>query len=173
MNERKESEMRLKSISHEAIPEALAKARQYRHLNEPVEAESICMDILAIEPNNQEAILLLLLAGTDQFATEGAEAFDRARKALTLVEGEYERAYYAGIICERQAKAALRRRGRRAGAVAYEWFQRAMGHYEQALDRHPPGDEDATLRWNTCVRLIERNRHCAPDPNEHFELGLE
>ena len=54
-----------------------------------------------------------------------------------------------------------------------QWFRRAMGHYEAAIENHPRGVEDATLRWNTCARLIERHRHCAPDPHEHIELGLE
>ena len=50
-----------KPISRDAIPAALAKAERYRLLNEPGEAESICLDILQIEPANQEAIVTLLL----------------------------------------------------------------------------------------------------------------
>ena len=43
----------LKPISPEAIPEALQKAERYRLLNEPAQAESLCQDVLAVEPNNQ------------------------------------------------------------------------------------------------------------------------
>ena len=163
----------LKELSIEAVPEALRQARQYRLHNEPLEAESICLDVLAVDPDNQEAVVLLLLARADQLELEGQAALKRARQTLPSIKGEYERAYYAGVICERQAKTCLRGRGRRSGAIAYEWFRRAMGHYEVALAKHPSGDEDAALRWNTCVRLIERHSHCAPDPSEHIELGLE
>ena len=54
----------LKKLSKEAIPAALEKAERYRLLNEPGEAESICLDILAIDPENQRAIIMLLLALT-------------------------------------------------------------------------------------------------------------
>lgn len=51
----------------EGIPEALQKAERYRLLNEPRLAESICQDILDIEPDNRKAIITMLLAITDQF----------------------------------------------------------------------------------------------------------
>ena len=57
----------LKRLSEEAIPAALEKALRYRLLNEPAEAESICHDVLRIDPENQEALVLLLLALTDRF----------------------------------------------------------------------------------------------------------
>ena len=85
----------LKPIHQDAVPAALEKAAWYRALHEPLEAESICRDVLAVDPGNQEAIRTLLLALTDQFgrATRGH------REALELAgrfEGEYERKYYAG-----------------------------------------------------------------------------
>ena len=55
-----------KPISHDSVAGALAKAERYRLLNEPGEAESICRDILQIEPNNQAALVNLILALTDQ-----------------------------------------------------------------------------------------------------------
>ena len=58
---------KLKPLSKEAVPAALEKANCYRFLNEPVEAESICLDILEVEPENQQAIITLLLSLTDQF----------------------------------------------------------------------------------------------------------
>ena len=54
----------LKQLSREAIPTALDKALRYRLLEEPNEAESICQDILSIEPDNQQALVVLLLALT-------------------------------------------------------------------------------------------------------------
>jgi hypothetical protein len=43
----------LKSLHKDAIPAALGKAERYRLLNEPGEAESICLDILHVDPENQ------------------------------------------------------------------------------------------------------------------------
>ena len=51
----------------------------------------------------------LLLALTDQFG-ESADAHERARDTLALLESEYDKAYYAGIIAERRA-AQLARAG--------------------------------------------------------------
>src|SRR5919204_5129893 len=96
----------LKTLSPNAVPRALTKAERYRLLNEPAEAESICLDVLAVDPDNQEAIATLLLALTDQFIADP----HRVSGAWSLVErlhGEYEREYYAGIIHERRAKALL------------------------------------------------------------------
>ena len=41
----------LKTIAPAAIPSALEMAKRYRMLNEPHEAESICLDILEVEPD--------------------------------------------------------------------------------------------------------------------------
>ncbi len=43
----------LKPLLKTAVPAALEKANHYRLLNEAVEAESICLDIIEIEPDNQ------------------------------------------------------------------------------------------------------------------------
>jgi len=47
----------LKRLHKDAIPAALEKAERYRLLNEPGEAESICLDILAVDPDNQRALI--------------------------------------------------------------------------------------------------------------------
>ena len=57
----------LKPMSKDAVPGALAKAERYRLLNEPGEAESICLDILQVDPQNEDALVMMLLALTDQF----------------------------------------------------------------------------------------------------------
>src|SRR5213595_3538201 len=57
----------LRPITPDAIPRALDKAERYRLLNEPSDAESICLDILRIDPDNQKALVAMLLAVTDQF----------------------------------------------------------------------------------------------------------
>jgi hypothetical protein len=152
----------LKAISEQGIPEALAKVERYRLLNEPGLAESICLDILAIVPDHQEALISLLLAHTDQF--ESQAHVKGAREALAQIQGEYEQAYYEGIIWERLGNARIRHGGNAAGS-AYHALREAMDHYEIAIQRALPGNDDAILRWNTCARLIMDNPQIHPSPD--------
>jgi hypothetical protein len=143
----------LKPLSLEATPRALEKAERYRLLNEPFEAESICLDALAREPENQDALKMLLLALTDQFGKgEFPATVTEARNVVARLRDEYERLYYSGITCERRAKADLQDAGR-----AFDLLREAMGWYEKAEAIRPRGNDDALLRWNTCARLIMRN----------------
>jgi hypothetical protein len=152
----------LKSISVQSIPEALAKVERYRLLNEPILAESICLDILAIVPDHQQALISLLLARTDQFQSNvQAKA---AQEVLAQIKGEYEQAYYAGIIWERLGNARIRHGGAGAGASAYHALREAMEHYERAMQFAAPGNDDAILRWNTCARTIMQNPDIRPSP---------
>jgi tetratricopeptide (TPR) repeat protein len=163
----------LKPLSKGAIGKALERAERYRLLNEPVEAESICQDVLRIDPGNQTALITLLLALTDQLEEGIADTVPQARALLSLLGGEYERAYYAGIICERRAKAQLRRGGPGSGYAAFATFREAMEWYEKAEALRPPGNDDALLRWNTCARILDRHPHLRPAPEERAELSLE
>ncbi len=94
----------LKKISATGIERALEKVERYRLLNEPGDAESICLDVLEVEPDNQRALVALLLARTDQFQ-HGRGTVAAPREVLPRLTSEYQRAYYAGIICERWARA--------------------------------------------------------------------
>ena len=142
----------LKSISPDALPRALAKAERYRLLNEPYEAESICLDALAIEPDNQEVLRLLLLTLTDQFGSTGhAGAVAGAEQIIARLHDEYDRFYYAGIIYERQAHAKIVEGGR-----PFELLRHAMTSFERAEAIRPPGNDDPLLRWNTCARIMSR-----------------
>jgi hypothetical protein len=152
----------LKSISEQSIPEALAKVERYRLLNEPSLAESICLDILTIVPNHQQALISLLLARTDQF--ESDVHVKAAQEVLAQIKGEYERAYYQGIIWERLGTARIRHGGAGAGASAYHALREAMHHYEKAMNSAIPGNDDAILRWNTCARVIMQNPDIRPVP---------
>lgn len=143
----------LKPIHRDAIPRALDKAERYRLLNEPVEAESICRDILAVDPGNREATVCLLLAMTDLFAMGHGDT-EEARALASSLKSEHDREYYAGVVEERWAK-ALHHRHRSVEKV-HETIRRAMAHFERADQLAPPGDDDAVLRWNTCVRLLQR-----------------
>ena len=145
----------LKSISEQSIPEALAKVERYRLLNEPSLAESICLDILAIVPDHQEALISLLLARTDQF--DSYVHVKAAQEVLAQIKGDYERAYYQGIIWERMGHARLDHGGTGAGTSAYHALRDAMDQYEKAMNFAIPGNDDAILRWNTCARVIMQN----------------
>src|SRR5438034_694067 len=93
----------LKPLSPEAVPRALEKAERYRLLHEPREAESICLDVLSREPDNQEALKMLLLALTDAFGHgESPGTVAEARKIVAQLHDDYDRLYYTGIVCERQ-----------------------------------------------------------------------
>ncbi len=164
-------DIKLKSLSKEAIPAALDKAMQYRLLNEPVEAESICLDILEVEPDNQQALIIMLLALTDQFESELNPAFGNARELLNRFCDGYCKSYYAGIIFERRAKAHLSRGGPGSDVLAYNWFRQAMEAYEEALDGRPAGNDEAILRWNTCARILMNHPELKPSqdiPEEHM-----
>jgi hypothetical protein len=161
----------LKLLSADALPRALEKAERYRFLNEPGEAESICLDILRVQPDNQEALVVLILALTDQF-DHGLDA-SAARELLPRLRGEYERAYYAGIISERRAKALWQRSGPGSTGAAYDGLREAMEWFEKAEALRPSGNEDAALRWNTCARLLMDHPQLQPAPQERVELPLE
>ncbi len=163
----------LKSISASAVPAALDRAHRYRLLNQPEAAESICLDVLAVEPGNQQALVILLLARTDQIGETMAAAVARAREVLPRLSGSYQREYYAGVIAERRAK-LLARSGQPGGSsMAYESFREAMEHYEAAERLAPPDDDEARLRWNTCARVLNESPNLAPRPEERYEPVLE
>jgi hypothetical protein len=150
------SRPRIMPISKEAIPSALAKAERYRFINEPLQAESICRDVLAADPANTAAVILLILSLTDQL-----EHGLNTREALQMVEllpTEYQRVYYSGIVHERHAIALFRRHeDHRSRREVYRLFQIAMESYRQAKEIRPPDNDDSVLRWNACVRFLERN----------------
>jgi hypothetical protein len=145
----------LKALSQHAIPRALEKAERYRLLNEPVAAESICLDVLAVDPNNQTALVMLLLSLTDQFGQGFKLGGVQPKEILQRLTDPYDRAYYAGIVAERQAQAALRQDAPHAAHIAHDLLEAAMRHYEAAADIRRAGNDDALLRWNTCARLMD------------------
>jgi hypothetical protein len=163
----------LKPLSPDGVEAALKKAVRYRLLNEPFLAESICRDILVVDPDNQNTLITLILALTDQFAGEGGGNVTDARVQLQHLTGEYEREYYGGIICERRGQAMLHRRRAGSGPVIYNWFRRAMEHYERAEALRPQGNDDALLRWNTCARVIMKHPELEPSEPRRAPVMLE
>lgn len=163
----------LKPLSKEAIPAALEKATRYRLLNEPAEAESICLDVLKADPENQEAIITLLLALTDRFEKGYGVSDTQAKQLLAQIRGEYERAYYTGIVAERRANARLAQNTPDCRFQAYDLLHEAMSWFEKAEAIRPPGHDDALLRWNTCVRIIAQNKLVPRHEEERIEFPLE
>ena len=163
----------IKPLSIAAIPAALEKARCYRFLNEPLEAESICLDILAAAPDNQQAVITLILALTDQFGSELSRPFAKASELIQHLEDDYNKNYYYGIICERRAKLHLDRGAPGSGHIAHDWFRKAMQAYEKAIDKRLAGNDDAILRWNACARMIMRNPEVVPPEKQIPEQMLE
>jgi tetratricopeptide (TPR) repeat protein len=160
-------ELKLKTISKSGIEEALSKVTLYRYLNEPEEAESICHDILAIDPENQVALRMLGLAITDQFNGEGTDRYAEVESIFQQLNDPYERHYYTGLLYERRAKAQMR--AGRPPNVLIGLFEEAMRHFEEAEKIHPVGNDDAVLRWNRCARLL----HALPQGEaEHHEVSL-
>ena len=160
----------LKPISTAAVPKAIKRAEQYRLLNEPEQAESICLDILATLPGDQYALTVLILAVTDQFGREGSPGVRQANEYVTRLDDEYQRLYYGALVLERQARAYLTRG--RSRVAAYGCFREAMEQYEKAERLRPEDDDSALLRWNACLRTIRRGQLEAP-PADEREQPLE
>src|SRR5260370_259969 len=97
----------LKSISKAGIPEAIAKAELYRYLNEPEEAESICRDILAVDPGHQLARRMLGLAITDQFIGAASDRYIEVQSIFQGLRDPYEQLYYTGLLHARRANTQL------------------------------------------------------------------
>lgn len=165
--------LELKRLHPDSIDSAIKRAERYRLLNEPFQAESICLDVLECSPGNQEALVLLLLSRTDQFGDKSGVHIDDARALLPKLWSEYDRFYYAGIICERWGRANLRENHPGSGPTAYDWLRQAMAWYEKAEPLREKENDDPVLRWNACARLIERQGHLRPPHDEDFHPLLE
>ena len=163
----------LKRLHQDAISAALEKAERYRLLNEPGEAESICLDILAVDPENQQAIVTLLLALTDRFEKGYGVSDTQAKELIARLKSAYDRTYYSGIVAERRAKVKLRQNTPDCRFQAYDLFRDAMNYFEKAEAIRPAENDEALLRWNTCARIIERNKLVPRGEEERIEFPLE
>ena len=160
--------LHLKPISKAGIPEAVAKVDLYRSLNEPEEAESICRDILAVERTHQLALRLLGLTITDQFSGDVTDRWGEAQESFDQLADPYERIYYTGLLHERRAKAQLR-----AGRLPHTLtplLEEAMNCFAEAEKIRPAGNDDAILRWNRCVRLLQGHPEFQ---EEHESVGFD
>lgn len=158
----------LKKLERSAVESAMSKAEHYRLLNQPRLAESICLDVLEVDPGNQKASIVLLLSLTDQFGTSTPMVVNRAQDIAAKLSDEYNRLYYTGIIHERQGNVALSSGVHGSDYDAYEWYLEAMEFFEKAHALQPAGNNDPILRWNTCVRTIQQfNLQARPADSHH------
>lgn len=153
------SDLTPKRISPEGVENAIERAMRYRLLNEPREAESICRDVLEIRPDNESALITLVLALSDQSLAGGARTTE-AHALLERMPSEYARVYYKGVLVEREAKARLTRGA--DGPIVYDLLRKAMDCFEHAEKLAEPGNDEAILRWNTCARLIASDDRLRP-----------
>lgn len=154
----------LKPLPAAGVPAALERARHYRLLNEPREAESICRDILRTDPKNQDAIVTLILALTDQFDKRMRVNVGHAQELLPRITSDYQRTYYGGMICERWGKAQMDEGA--PGHVLYDWFRKAMDLFNEA-EGMAGEDADPILRYNACARIVKRNDEIRPLPEDN------
>ncbi|MCC6807656.1 MAG: hypothetical protein IT381_09550 [Deltaproteobacteria bacterium] len=166
------SHFTLKPLSKAAVPSALQKAERYRLLNEPAQAESICRDVLAVDPENHDALHALLLSLTDQFGAR-ADVVREAKALLKQLPTDYERAYFEGVIHERSGLAELDTNRPGSHYTAYEALRLAMTCFERAEALKPAGNDDAILRWNTCARTLMRDASLKPRPEETWDETVD
>jgi tetratricopeptide (TPR) repeat protein len=160
-------DLKLKTISKAGIGEAIAKAELYRYLNEPEEAESICRDVLAADPKHMLGLRTLGLAITDQFTGGAADRYAEVESIFERLADPYERLYYLGLLYERRVKAQLR--GGRAAHTLLPLLEKALHCFAEAETIHPPGNDDAILRWNRCVRLLQSQPDFEVEETVSFE----
>jgi len=163
----------LKPISKEYIPRAIQKAVRYRLLNQSWAAESICLDILEVDPENQQVLGMLVLALTDLHSGVSASGMKRAKEYLARITDEYQRTYYAGMVAERRALSLIGQGGMGSGPMAHDALREAMSLYEKAEKIRPAGNDDAILRWNTCARVLSGNAHLEAPVDAPYEPALE
>jgi hypothetical protein len=154
-------------LSKDSIPDALKKAERYRLLGEPDEAESVCLDILQVDPDNQEARVDLILAISDQFGRERRPRVDLAMKVVGELTDDYQRQYYEAVVLEREARAHIDLDT--PPVLVFLRYCEAMDKFAGAATIRPAGDDSAVIRWNACVRAIRRRQMQPGLEVEQFE----
>jgi hypothetical protein len=86
--------------------------------------------------------------------------------AMSGLETEYDRTYYSGSAWERRAKASYAAGGVGSGGYVYDWTVRALRLFGEAEHLRPAGNDDAILRWNACVRFLDRHKELRPKTEE-------
>ncbi len=158
----------LRRLDGHDLGAACEKAEKYRDLNQPDESDSICRDVLAVDPKNQQALRTLGLSLTDRFRENSMQFRVEAIAVFARLDSEYERIYLTGIVWERYAKTLLHQEVWRS---AFDAFHRALDLFDRAEDLASGDDPDPILRWNRIVR--ELTTHPRLIAAEHQEEASE
>ena len=165
-------ELKLHNIRINAVDEALIKAKQYRSLLEPEIAESICLDILNIDPDNQSVLVVYILALLDQISrSEKHTQIKRIERTISQLTSQYQRYYYEGLLNERRARHLITQA--MSHSFAYDYFLEALVFYQKAIDRCLEKNDEAILRWNSCVRTIEKEKLKPRQDSEDILVDIE
>ena len=143
------------TIDKNSIEDVLERAKQYRSLLQPEVAISICLDIFAVDKDNQNALVIYILALTDQLVqSESKIHHKKITESIKKLDSEFLRHYYSGIFLERQARGLLINSMSRS--FAYEAFIEAIEEFEIAEKMAPKHCADPILRYNSCLRTIKK-----------------
>ena len=131
-------------------------------LNEPGEAESICLDILETDPENQPALITLLLALTDRFSkgygVSDTQANHCSRGSRANTSAPTTRGFWPSAGPRRNS-----RRDTPGPVITPTMIVRSDAAVREGRNVRPPGNDDALLRWNTCARMMAKNKLAARD----------
>lgn len=165
-------ELKLHDIHADSIELALDKARQYRSLLEPEIAESICLDILHIDPDNQPALVVYILALSDQLHHAGKKTQVQAiEMAIQKLQSRYQQFYYTGLLHERRARFMLTQS--MARVFSYDYFIEALQFYQKAEKIRPEHNDESILRWNSCIRTIDKEKLKPRPDSKDVRLDME
>jgi hypothetical protein len=149
--------MQYRLIHKNSINTVLDKARQYRALNEPDLGISICIDVFAVDENNQDALVIYILALTDQYSHQhGKIQPQKIIETIAKLKSEFQQIYYTGIFLERKARALLK--NPMSHSFAYAGLMEAIKQYEAAEVIAPAHCSDPILRYNSCLRTINKEQ---------------
>jgi|TARA_B100001996_G_C18603203_1_gene570706 hypothetical protein len=157
--------MEYHKIDKDSIEDVLERAKQYRSLLQPDMAISICMDIFAVDKNNQEALVIYILALTDQLSQSESKVHQKKiTDSIKRLDSKFLQHYYSGIFFERQARSLLKHSMSRS--FAYEAFIEAIAEFEIAEKMAPEHCADPILRYNSCIRTIKKENL---QPRQEFD----
>jgi hypothetical protein len=157
--------MEYHKIDKDSIEDVLERAKQYRSLLQPDMAISICMDIFAVDKNNQDALVIYILALTDQLSQSESKVHQKKiTDSIKRLDSKFLQHYYSGIFFERQARSLLKHSMSRS--FAYEAFIEAIAEFEIAEKMAPEHCADPILRYNSCIRTIKKENL---QPRQEFD----
>jgi len=157
--------MEYHKIDKDSIEDVLERAKQYRSLLQPDMAISICMDIFAVDKNNQDALVIYILALTDQLSQSESKVHQKKiTDSIKRLDSKFLQHYYSGIFFERQARSLLKHSMSRS--FAYEAFIEAIAEFEIAEKKAPEHCADPILRYNSCIRTIKKENL---QPRQEFD----